>query len=116
MKKYLFLISLFFITINLFCQTFVSTVPENKNVILEEYGGVRCGPCADGHKIANAFEAANPPGDVVIINIHAGGYAAPASGYPNYTTNFGTALVNQTNNGGYYPSGTANRHVFPGLG
>ena len=116
MKKYLFLISLFLITINLFCQTFVSTVSENKNVILEEYGGVRCGPCADGHKIANAFEAANPPGDVVIINIHAGGYAAPASGYPNYTTTFGNALVNQTNNGGYYPTGTANRHVFPGLG
>jgi hypothetical protein len=116
MKKYLFLISLFLITINLFCQTFVSTVPESKNVILEEYGGVRCGPCADGHKIANAFEAANPPGDVVIINIHAGGYAAPASGYPNYTTTWGNALVNQSNNGGYYPSGTANRHVFPGLG
>ena len=114
MKKYPLIISFFFITIDLFCQTFVSTVLENKNVVLEEIGGVRCGPCADGHKIANEFEAAHP-GDVVIINIHAGGYAAPASGYPNYTTSFGQAILNQTGFLGY-PAGTVNRHVFPGLG
>ena len=114
MKKVSFFILLLFLITETFCQTFVSTVPENKNVILEEIGGVRCGPCADGHKIANEFEAANP-GDVVLINIHAGGYAAPASGYPNYTTSFGEAILNQTGLLGY-PAGTVNRHVFPGLG
>ena len=101
MKKVSFFILLLFLITETFCQTFVSTVPENKNVILEEIGGVRCGPCADGHKIANEFEAANP-GDVVLINIHAGGYAAPASGYPNYTTSFGEAILNSSFGFWYY--------------
>jgi len=114
MKKNFFFILLLFLITDTFCQTFVSTVLESKNVVLEEIGGVRCGPCADGHKIANEFEAAHPD-DVVIINIHEGGYAAPASGYPNYTTSFGQALLNQTGLLGY-PAGTVNRHVFPGLG
>ena len=33
-------------------QTFVSTTPENKNVILEEFTGISCGFCPDGHLIA----------------------------------------------------------------
>ena len=53
MKKVSFFILLLFLITETFCQTFVSTVHENKNVILEEIGGVRCGPFADGHKIAN---------------------------------------------------------------
>ena len=115
MKKISFLFLFIFLMTEVFSQTFVSTVLESKNVILEEIGGVRCGPCADGHKIANEFKAAHPD-DVVIINIQEGGFAAPASGYPNYTTTWGYALDNQTNSGGYYPTGTVNRHVFPGLG
>lgn len=114
MKKYSFLILLFSLISDTFCQTFVSTILESKNVVLEEIGGVRCGPCADGHKIANEFKAAHPD-DVVIINIQEGGYAAPASGYPNYTTSFGLAISNQTGLLGY-PAGTVNRHVFPGIG
>ena len=114
MKKNLFFILFLFLITDTFCQTFVSTILESKNVVLEEIGGVRCGPCADGHKIANEFLAANP-NDVVIINIHEGGYAAPASGYPNYTTSFGQAIANQSGLLGY-PAGTVNRHVFPGLG
>lgn len=87
-------------------DTIVSLTPSNKNVVLEEYTGVNCTYCPDGHKRANELAAANP-GRVFLINIHTGGYAA------NYQTEFGTALMNQTGLQGF-PSGTINRHVFSG--
>ena len=86
---------------------FVSTTPTHKNVLLEEYTGINCGYCPDGHRIANQIAAAHP-GEVFIINVHAGSYAANT-----YTTQFGNALANQTGLTGY-PSGTINRHVFSG--
>lgn len=91
----------------LFAQTFVSTEVANKNVILEEYTGINCGNCPDGHKIANQIIAAHP-GRAWAINIHQGSFAANT-----YTTQWGNALANQTGLEGY-PSGTVNRHVFSG--
>lgn len=88
-------------------DTIVSTTPSNRNVLLEEYTGINCGYCPDGHRIANQIQAANPD-RVFVINIHAGSYAANT-----YTTQFGNALANQTGLTGY-PSGTVNRHVFSG--
>ena len=88
-------------------EQFVPTTPSNKNVVLEEYTGINCGYCPDGHKIANQIASAHP-GRVFVINVHAGSYAANT-----YTTQFGNALANQTGLDGY-PSGTVNRHVFSG--
>ena len=85
---------------------FVSTQPANKNVVIEEYTGINCGYCPDGHRIVKEYEEANP-GRVFGINVHAGGYAAM------YTTQWGNALMNQTGLQGF-PSGTVNRHVFSG--
>lgn len=90
----------------------VSTTAENKNVVLEEFTGIYCGFCPDGHKIANNIKAANP-NDVVLINVHVGGYAAPNAGDPDFRTPFGTSIVNQTDLQGY-PAGTVNRHLFSG--
>lgn len=87
-------------------DTIVSLTPSNKNVILEEFTGINCGYCPDGHKIANQLAAANP-GRVFPINVHTGSYAAM------YQTDFGSALEGQTGLTGY-PSGTINRHVFSG--
>ena len=87
-------------------QPFVSKTPSNKNVILEEYTGVNCGYCPDGHRIANEIVAANP-GRAWAINIHTGQYAV------RYSTEWGEALAGQTGLTGY-PSGTVNRHVFSG--
>ena len=53
----------------LFAQSFVSTTAENKNVVLEEFTGIHCGYCPDGHVMAQNFSNANP-GDVVVINLH----------------------------------------------
>lgn len=109
MKKCLFFVAaaLMFSTVA-FAQTdtIVSKNPSNKNVVLEEYTGINCGYCPDGHKIVNQIVAANP-GRVFPINIHTGGYA------PIYNTNYGSALANQTGLTGY-PAGTVNRHVFSG--
>ncbi len=90
-------------------DTIVSLTPTYRNVLLEEYTGVGCSWCPDGHRMANEL-AAELPGHVNIINIHTG-YLA----YNTYTTQFGTALADQTNLDGY-PSGTINRHVFSGSG
>jgi len=96
----------------MFAQTIVDTVSHNKKVVLEEYTGIHCGYCPDGHKIANQIKAAHP-NDVFLINIHQGSYANPGAGEPNYKTSFGDALAAQTGLTGY-PSGTINRHVFSG--
>lgn len=96
-----------------FAQTFVSTTAENRNVVLEEFTGINCQYCPDGHKIANQIKAGNPS-NVVLVNVHVGGYATPSAGQIDLRTNFGTALDNQAAVEGY-PAGTVNRHVFPGL-
>ena len=110
MKKILSLAVLAFLsvfTVMAQGEQFVSTEVSNKNVVLEEYTGINCGYCPDGHRIANEIAAAHP-GRVFPINIHVGSYAANT-----YTTQFGTSLMNQTGLTGF-PAGTVNRHVFSG--
>jgi hypothetical protein len=82
-----------------------------KKVVLEEYTGIHCTYCPDGHKIANQYKALHP-NDVFLINIHQGSFATPSAGEPDFRTTFGDALANQTGLTGY-PSGTINRHLFP---
>ncbi len=93
-------------------QTIVSTEPMNRNVVLEEFTGIHCQYCPDGHRIAQGIADANP-GRVTLINVHQGSFAVPNSGEPDFRTPFGDALAAQTGLTGY-PSGTVNRHVFPG--
>ncbi|MDC1179947.1 Omp28-related outer membrane protein [Flavobacteriaceae bacterium] len=94
-------------------QTIVSTNPENKKIILEEYTGIHCTYCPDGHEIAQSLKDANPD-NVFIINIHTGGYATPSSGEPDFRTSFGDAIAAQSNLTGY-PSGSVNRQYFSSL-
>lgn len=95
-----------------FAQLPVDSTVQNKNVILEEFTGIHCGYCPDGHKIANQIVSSNP-GDVFVINIHTGGYATPNAGEPDFRTPFGQSLAQQSGLTGY-PAGTVNRHVFSG--
>ncbi len=96
----------------MYAQNLVSTDPQNKNVVLEEYTGIHCQYCPDGHRIAQGIANANP-GRVVLMNIHQGSFAVPSGSEPDYRTPFGDALAGQTGLTGY-PSGTVNRHVFSG--
>ncbi len=91
-------------------QSIVTTNPQYKSTILEEFTGIHCGYCPDGHLIASNMHEANPD-RVILINIHQGSFATPGAGEPDYTTTWGDAIANQTGLTGY-PAGTVNRHVF----
>lgn len=93
-------------------QTFVSTTPQNKNAVLEVFGGIYCIYCPEGNNIAGQIVESNPD-EVVLINVHAGSYAVPDPGDPDLRSDYGEALKNQTGLVGY-PAGTVNRQVFPG--
>jgi len=101
-------------TVQLFAQAPpVSTLPQNKNAVLEIYDGIYCTYCPNGHQIAGEI-LSNAPNDVVLISIHSGQYAAPGPGEPDFRTEFGAALAGQTGLTGF-PAGTVNRHSFTGL-
>ena len=110
--KNLLLITIALFTFNAFSQTIVDTSPQNKKVVLEEFTGIHCVFCPQGHAIAESIKAAHPD-DVFLVNIHVGGYAVPNAGQPDFRTPFGSAIANQSNLAGY-PAGTVNRHFFPG--
>ena len=101
------------ITVVSYAQLPVDSTAQNKNVILEEFTGINCPYCPDGHRIANNIMDANP-GDAFAINIHTGNYAQPDPGQPDYTTSFGSAIANQADIAGF-PAGTVNRHLFSGM-
>ncbi|HUH35859.1 MAG TPA: Omp28-related outer membrane protein [Moheibacter sp.] len=92
-----------------YAQTIVSTTPENRKAILEEFTGIHCQYCPNGHKIAEQILVQNP-GKAFAINIHQGGFAG---NNPDFKTQWGNAIAGQTGLTGY-PSGTVNRHVFVG--
>lgn len=113
MKKLLSLSAFAAYSITGMAQLPVSTSVENKNAVLEEFTGIYCQYCPDGHARAQAFHDANPA-DVVLINIHSGGYANPQAGDPDFRTQWGAAIDNQSGLAGY-PAGTINRRVFAGM-
>lgn len=112
MKKLLSLFSFLLVGLSFFAQTIVGTTTESKNVVLEEFTGIHCTYCPDGHAIAQSIQDANPD-DVFLINIHTGGYAVPSSGEPDFRTDFGDAIAGQSGLTSY-PAGTVNRHLFAG--
>jgi hypothetical protein len=99
---------------SLLAQTIVGTDPENKNVVMEEFTGLNCPNCPQGHAIAEAIYTANPD-DVVLVNVHVGSFATPSGSQPDYRTPWGGALDAQAQVAGY-PAGTVNRHLFAGWG
>lgn len=111
MKKTILFLSMALVSVFMFAQTIVSTTPQNKNALIEEFTGVNCGYCPDGHKIAHDILVANP-GRAYMIALHQGSYA---NATPDYRTSFGDAIAGQTGLTGY-PAGTVNRHVFAGAG
>jgi len=115
MLKNYFLLFALISCITGFSQTIVSTVSQNKKVILEEYTGIYCVYCPDGHSRAQALKN-QYPNDVFLINIHTGGYAIPnpAINDPDFRTPFGDAIASQSNLTGY-PSGSVNRQYFSSL-
>jgi hypothetical protein len=92
-----------------------STDPLYRAALLEDFTGVRCGFCPDGHVRAAAAQAELGADKFVIMAIHTGSYAAPAAGWANFTTPYGTAIDAQADVAGY-PAGTINRLQASALG
>lgn len=86
-------------------QTIVSTQVEKRNVLIEEFTGVGCGYCPDGHARANAI-CEQYSGHAWAINIHAGSYANGSG----YTTPVGDGIHNEfLSQISGYPCGVVNR-------
>jgi len=109
MKKLLLLILL--LPLTTFAQIIVDTIPSNKNVILEEFTGIHCVFCPDGHVIAQSIQNTYPD-DVFVLNLHTGGYAIPSPGEPDFRIAENDSIATISNLAGY-PAGTVNRHQFP---
>lgn len=91
---------------------FVSETPQNRHVLLEEYTGIHCGNCPDGHKMASEIIAKHPQ-QVFLMNIHGTALAAPVGSEVDLRTPFGDRLIEQAgveNTG--IPAGSVNRHIF----
>lgn len=93
-----------------FGQSLVTTVGQNRTVLLEDFTGIHCGYCPEGHAIAASLEAANP-GRVSTVGVHAGGFAVPSGGEPDFRTPEGNTLDSYYNIQGY-PAGIINKHAF----
>lgn len=85
----------------------VSTKPENKKILVEEFTGINCGNCPDGHAIAKKMQLAKY-GEVFVIAIHAGHYSEPAPDQVDLRTEDGTT-IHDFYGANSYPSGMVNR-------
>ncbi len=109
MKKFLFLILIFCCSLA-FGQDQVVTHAQKKSVVLEEFTGIHCVFCPDGHRIAKELKE-NNPNRVSLINVHAGFFAVPDQGEPDFRVQDGITLDGHFGVTGY-PSGTVNRRTF----
>lgn len=93
-------------------QSLVSTSNQSRTVLLEDFTGIHCGYCPEGHAIAAALEAQHGP-RIAVVGVHAGPYATPATGEPDFRTTDGIAIDSYFTIGGY-PAGVISRHLFDG--
>jgi hypothetical protein len=105
---------LFFLTM-LSAQNFVSTDPQDKNAILEEFTGVSCPNCPAGHQVA-ATILANNPGRAFCIAYHPSnsGYTAPYPGDPDFRRTYPNAFytVPYCGSSRFMPSAFINRREW----
>lgn len=95
-----------------FGQSLVSHAPQDRTALLEDFTGIHCGYCPEGHAIMASLEATYGS-RFSTVGIHAGSFAVPSAGQPDFRTAAGTAIDSYFTIGGY-PSGVVNRHIFNG--
>lgn len=95
-----------------FSQTLTTTTPQPKNAIIEEFTGIKCSACPDGHKIAHEIQDSFP-GRVIVINIHADSWAIPSTGQPDFRTSYGNPIAQFAGAGGF-PCGMVSRKLYTG--
>lgn len=112
MKKLLLLIFAIFNIAFLNAQNIVSTVPQNKKVILEEFTGTGCPNCPDGHVVAAGILAANP-GNVFVVAYHPdnSSYTSTDPMKRSFPSAFySVPFISPSNR--FMPSAIVNRRVF----
>jgi len=95
-----------------FGQSLVSHAPENRSALLEDFTGIHCVFCPEGHVIMASLETIYGS-RFSTVGIHAGSFATPGAGEPDFRTAAGTA-INDYFNVSSYPAGVINRHIFNG--
>ncbi len=113
-KNLLTIVACASLTGSMFAQLPVSTSPQNRKAVIEEFTGIYCGYCPDGHATGTAIKTSSPT-QVVLINVHSGGYANVAVGEPDLKTAYGNAvdpMAGMLIAG--YPAGDVNRGVWAG--
>lgn len=88
----------------------VSTEPTYKSAIIEEFTGTHCPNCPDGHRMASMLYTLHPD-EVHPVAIHAGAFARPSKGEPDFCTSLGTYLNNHFEVS-FYPSAVVNRKDY----
>lgn len=86
----------------------VSSEPQSKDVLFEEFTGVNCNNCPEGAEAIQKLTK-NNPGRIHTISIHAGPYTPPR---PDFMSEAGTAIYNQFGPVVSFPSALMNRHKF----
>lgn len=110
MKLILSLLSVLPLCLN--AQTLVSTTPQTRSALLEEFTAIRCGNCPAAHAVAtNLFDqyASQLSG----IEVHGGSLADPSAGQPDFRTTDGTALWSAFGVA-FQPQGMVNRQALSG--
>lgn len=88
----------------------VGTEPTAAGALLEEYTGIHCGNCPDGHRVAATLHMLNP-GLINVVAVHGGPYAEPYPDEPNFATPEGEALVSAAG-ANSFPSASINRTPY----
>ena len=90
----------------------VGTEPTGKNALIEEFTGIQCPNCPDGHRVAAALSVLHPE-EVYSVAIHAGYFSIPRPSQPNFVTETGEA-VHDYFGVSSYPCGVVNRMKYNG--
>ena len=116
MKKFNLLATALLSSISLTSVAYeVSTEIQQKNVLLEDFTGIHCPNCPEGHIIAHDLNASQPK-RIFPVAVHSGHYAVPSSSEPDYRTEDGNAIdVGLGTNNAGRPCGVLNRtYIEPG--
>ena len=93
----------------------VSSAPESRHALIEDYTGIFCGNCPDGDVVIENVLLAQPE-LVHAISIHTGHYAEPSSSsVPDYRSAAGDSIADFFGPDAF-PTGMVNRRDFDGTG
>jgi|GEM_PF-736711 len=91
-------------------QTLVSTLPQPRTALLEEFTAINCGNCPAAHATATSLFA-QYGAQLVGVEVHGGSLANPSGSQPDFRTTDGAALWSQFDVN-FQPQGKVNRQAL----